>query len=210
LIAEEGQPAKRVHPIIQILVWAHMALIICWSLPAPPPALQNGSVRASPNTVVQNPVSWLLLGNWKLKTSPPVQNYMLTFSQWQYWDMFAPDPSSLDIWLDAEVTMADGTIKTVPYPRMSQMSIPVKYFHERYRKYVERLNGEEYSYKWPAFARWMARRAWTDPKNPPKEARLRRHWRDIRPYPEATPPEYSMFIFHVEAFEEGELERGGV
>lgn len=201
----EGSKRRQAHPVVQILVLTHLVLITSWSLPQPPPALENGSVQPSPRTIVSNPVAWGLWTNQRFRTSPPVQTTMLTFGLWQYWDMFAPDPSRLDIWLDAEVVYADGSTKIVPYPRMSQMPIHEKYFMERFRKYVERMNGEQYDFKWPALSQWMALKAWTDKDNPPVAVTMRRHWRDIAPYPQETSPLYAQFAFHTHAVDQAKL-----
>ncbi len=191
--------------MVQILVLTHLVIIASWSLPQPPPALENGSVQPSPRTVVSNPVSWGLWANQRFRSSPAIQTPMLTLGLWQYWDMFAPDPSRLDIWMDAEVVYANGSTAIVPYPRMSQMSIPEKYLKERFRKYVERMNGLEFDFKWPALSQWMAAQGWKDPSNPPIRVTMRRHWRDIQRYPEKTPPQYATFAFYTHEVDQERL-----
>ncbi|MBX3097820.1 MAG: hypothetical protein KF812_13275, partial [Fimbriimonadaceae bacterium] len=67
--------------------------------------------------------------------------------------------------------------------RMYDLSIGEKYLKERYRKFTERLNGDDFRAKWPHFAQRMAYLAWTDPDNPPEQVNLRRHFKEwVQPY----------------------------
>lgn len=119
---------------------------------------------------------WLLYWNAKyLKTLSPVRAYLLSTGAWQYWDMFAPDPSNTDVYCDADVTFRDGTTRTVAYPRMAELSIPMKYVKERYRKFYERAHGPNDAQLFPPFAQTFALGVYKDPKNPPVVVRLKLH-----------------------------------
>jgi hypothetical protein len=115
---------------------------------------------------------------------------------WQYWDMFAPNPAQDDHWLDAEVEFADGSKRVVSYPRMYSMSIPEKFFKERYRKYTERLSFTGYHWKWPHAAMWFAARAWTDESNAPVKVTLRRHVYLLKALPAPADKTYTTTEFY--------------
>lgn len=173
--------------LVRILVAAHVAAITAWSLPRAPNAFLNG--MAEP----KGPDA-LLVANDRI-VKPVIQPYVLASGIWQSWDMFAPNPASADLWCSAEVEMADGSIQTVEYPRMKNLSLPAKYFKERYRKFFERTSGDDYHLFWPAFAAQMAKRAKSDPSNPPVKVRLFRHWRMIKPPGQPQPTTYERYRF---------------
>lgn len=128
--------------------------------------------------------------NRKLKREPwsPVRPYMISTGLWQFWDMFAPNPNSLEVWLDAEVHFQDGSRQTVLYPKVSSMSHWDRFVKERHFKYVERVNPDVFAWKRPALAQWLALKAANDPKNPPVLVDLRRHFRVLRPYGQQSDP----------------------
>lgn len=182
---------KKVPWWVKAFVAWHVYAMTAWSLPQPPPALMNGQISFSFGELISRPVPWALALNQRIKGTSwlPLRPYMMATGLWQYWDMFAPNPSNLDIWLDAEVTFANGDKSTQLYPRMAAMSYPERYVKERFRKYVERVNPPEFDYKKPALGQWLAYEAAKDPGNPPVSIVVRRHFRKIRPYPQPTPQE---------------------
>ena len=157
---------------LKVLLFLHVTAITIWALPNPAPAAAEGR---------RNPVGteWLLFWNSHyLKNIGPLEVYLLGTGFWQYWDMFSPNPSQTDIWVDAIVTYKNGKEKTYQYPRIFLMSIPQKFMSERYRKFYERVNMDQNPYLWAPFAQHIA---WIndDPKNPPVTIKLRRHWIQI-------------------------------
>lgn len=176
---------QRVRWWVKVLVALHLVAIASWSLPNPAPGVMNGKVPPRGNEV-------LLHQNYqKLKLNPAVRKYLFVTGAWQYWDMFAPNPSSVDVWGDAIVVRKDGTRDTYQYPRIALMPIPQKYMMERYRKFFERVSTEEYSYLWPQFSRVIARKMNGDPANPPVKIILRRHRQPIPKLGEFVMPPYS-------------------
>lgn len=154
---------------VKALVLFHLFVITAWSLPNPANAILNGRVEPRGNEVI-------LVANFKsLKLNPVVRAYVFHTGTWQYWDMFAPNPASVDIWGDAEVLRQDGTMERYQYPRMYLLPIPNKYVLERYRKFYERANMRDYEAFWPQFALVVARKMDTDPKNRPVRVKLYRH-----------------------------------
>lgn len=174
----DSAPQRGVNPFIKAFVLFHMAITLSWSLPAPSPAFANGSIPATPANVAGHPVEFLLKVNDQAKNYSPLSNYLTTSGLWQYWDMFAPNPANVDLWWDSIITFKSGKTEVFQYPRMKDMTIFQKYFKERYRKYLERMNNDDTDgWKRPAFAQRMALLAYKDPNDPPVTVQLRRHWK---------------------------------
>lgn len=165
---------RRTAPVwVKILVALHLFAILIWTLPKLPDDVISG--RVTPRST-----QWLLYWNQKyLKNLNPVQAYLFSTGTWQYWDMFAPNPANWDWYCTADVTYSDGTKKEVPYPRIFSLPISQKLVKERYRKYYERAHDDNTPILWAPFAQAMALKAYTDPKNPPIQVDLVRHWHEI-------------------------------
>lgn len=201
--------AKRnAHLLVKLFVAFHLVAIIAWSLPNPPEAVRNGTIE---------PTGTMIFLNWNWQTfkngSPipeegqpgrafgyfrhynPVRFYDMSLGNWQYWDMFAPDPSNVDLWGDAEVFYKDGSMKRWQYPRIYDMPLWKKYFMERYRKFFERASSDQFSYMFPPFAQRVAYINWTDPNNPPVRVKLYRHTMLIPQIGTPRPTEYESFMY---------------
>jgi hypothetical protein len=155
--------------------------------------LLKGKVKPAP----------IALGDWLriyderyLKPLAVVQSTLFTVGTWQYWDMFAPNPSDTDWYCDVIIHYKDGSKKTVLYPRMYSLSIPEKYLKERYRKFYERAHDENgTSYVFTPFAYREAYENYTDPNNPPTKVELRRNWSKIPPPGMPPPKQYENYIY---------------
>lgn len=192
-ITEAGR-RRRVHPGVKAFVLFHMVMITSWSLPDPPPAIQNGTMPATPANVVTHFPDFLLLGNEQFKRLP-TRYYLLSTGLWQYWNMFAPNPANTDFWWDAIVTYQSGKVAIMPYPRMKDLGLFEKYFKERYRKYLERMNTDATdNWKRPTFAQRMALLAYRDPQDPPVRVQLRRHYRVMEGMDKPVPEKYTEYI----------------
>jgi hypothetical protein len=132
-----------------------------------------------------------LYANDKYVRDSPIKYYVLTTGFWQYWDMFSPNPASVDLWCDAQVEFKDGTVKRYQYPRVYLLSIPEKYLKERYRKFFERAHMDDNAYMRPYFAQRIAYLHYKDPKNPPVRVKLFRHSLPIAPPGEKQQAEYT-------------------
>lgn len=204
----QGEPAEnRTLPWwVRPLVLFHLLAITVWALPPPAPGIASGSlvpavytrsVGDMARTLVPFIHDKILLGAYRVKQEDggplgkAVRGYVVGTGTWQYWDMFAPNPSNLDVWVDAEVTFLDGTKRTAPYPRMAQLSIPKKYAMERFRKFLERAHSEEFQFLWAPFAQHIALENYTSPTNPPVRVVLVRHFRLIQPPGTPTPERYT-------------------
>lgn len=195
ICVEEAPAARRVSPIVKVWVLAHMVLVLSWCLPLAAPAVLNGSVPPTPANIARHPIDFLLASNNWFKNMSPTSNYLTRTGIWQYWDMFAPNPANVDFWWDAIVTYQSGKIEVVPYPRMKALPLFEKYFKERYRKYLERMNNDkEDSWKRPVFAQRMALLAFKDPKDPPVKVQLRRHWKEMKSMDTPVPEKYNEYV----------------
>lgn len=197
---------KRVNPFVKAFVIAHIVLVFHWSLPLPAPAISQGKVPPTRENVMRYPMDFALYANDYGRGALPTKYYLQSTGLWQYWDMFAPNPASLDYWYDAKVTYADGSERIVPYPRMKTMSIAKKFVSERYRKYIERTNTDNVdNWKWPTFAQRMALLAVDDPTNLPTKVELRRHYRQLKGPYEPEPLQYTRFTFYVHVVQQEAL-----
>ena len=183
---------RTVNPIVKILVVAHMALILSWSMPNAAPAIANGNIPPTPSNIARNFVDYGLAVNGLLRSAPPVRYFGFSSGLWQYWDMFAPNPANVDLWYDTLVVYKSGRSEVVPYARMKDLSIWAKYFKERYRKYTERIGADADAWKRPAFCQRMAYLAYKDPNDPPVRVFLRRHWREMPGMDKPVPQDYTV------------------
>ncbi len=207
---EQGQP--RVHILVKLWVLFHLFAITFYALPNPPEGLRAWSqadVDAKTLQFAQRPIGtdWLLIWNKKyLKDAPPLAHiggkeirfvdYLISTGFWQYWDMFSPNPSNWDGFVEVEVVYRDRSIKPFAYPRMKLLSIPTKYVKERYRKFLERAHSEENQWLWPVFAQRIALEAYKDPRNPPTLVRLHRRWKLVKPPDKPPSREYTDYVYY--------------
>jgi hypothetical protein len=174
--------------ILRLVVLFHVFAITSWSLPKTPPGIANGSIQFNFPSSLRNWSDWLLYVNERYvskKIAPepqtyasrPIQTYLLFTGTWQYWDMFAPNPSNWDGFVTADIFFADGTMREHQYPRINILPLHEKYVKERYRKFLERAHPDDYAWIRPYFAQRIALENYKDPENPPVLVVLHRHWR---------------------------------
>jgi hypothetical protein len=123
------QSIKRV--ALNAFIIFHLIAIVCWSVP------------------INNPVIHFV--------KESVRPYFLWTGLFQSWDMFGPDPKSVNSYLEAVVIYDDGTSQLWSFPRMELLSYSDRYFKERYRKYEENLQNNDFADLWPDAARYIAR-----------------------------------------------------
>jgi len=130
------------------------------------------------------------------------QKYISYVGLWQAWDLFAPNPASINVYLSAVVTYRDGSQREWVWPRMEQLDLLTRYREERYRKFVEYGNLDAYSGLWPSMAMFAVEQIkYRDPANPPVGVQLWRHWWFV-PLPPANgdishdpPHEWHQYLF---------------
>jgi len=203
-----SQPLKpkkeRNAPIwIKAFVVFHLVAITMWSLPYPKRPYQLGTAkfeistrspadfaRSFSETVTQG----ILYLNWRYLKLSPLMYYPGATGFWQYWDMFSPDPASVDLFMDAEVTYKDGSVFKFNYPRIYSLPLPTKYLKERYRKFFENVNSAEGKSARPYVAQRIALESFRDPANPPIKVVLFCNAFRIAPPGQPQPSQYSRSV----------------
>ena len=117
-----------------------------------------------------------------------VRPYMIVTAFAQSWSMFSPNPDKMDVYLTAQITYANGQVKTWEFPRMVHMNYVKRYEEERWRKMTEVVTHGSNHDLWPMMARYAARVNNPDPKNPPVSVELMQHSRFIPPPGQPIPP----------------------
>jgi len=142
--------------LVNAFILFHVVAIAAWSIPG---AAQPAPVRALNRLLAP---------------------YMLRSGLWQGWDMFSPEPLSINVDLDAEVTFADGSQATWVFPRMERLGYLERYRKERYRKWRERVRLDAFALVWPDTARYVAR-LYDGPEHPVDRVALTRRWVEVTP-----------------------------
>src|SRR5262249_43162511 len=108
----------------------------------------------------------------------PIGTYVIKSGLWHSWDMFSPDPLSINFNLKAEISYQNGAVRTWTFPRMEKLGYWERFHKERYRKWRERVRMDIYSVVWDDTARYIARLNDT-PTNHPVQVTLIREWQPI-------------------------------
>lgn len=90
------------------------------------------------------------------------------------WGVFAPDPRSTSIRLEARVTFADGTTTTWTIPEGPRVGSNLRLY--RWRKWLERARSDSYRSIWRPTAEWIAS-IHSDGPSPVARVELVRHHR---------------------------------
>src|SRR6266568_2768315 len=105
------------------------------------------------------------------------------------WDMFSPNPSRDNSYIDAEISYRNGRKQIWSFPQMQELGYAERYVKERYRRFAtESLCAKENAVLWPDAARYIARLN-ADASNPPRTVKLV-HYRSVissLPQPGETP-----------------------
>ncbi len=124
---------------------------------------------------------WGLPGsNFRFQLTRPVNAYVIWSGLWHSWDMFSPDPLSMNFDIEAQITYQNGMARTWVFPQMGKLSYAQRFQKERYRKWRERVRMDIYSGVWDDTARYIARLNDT-PTNHPVQVALIRRWEPIPP-----------------------------
>jgi len=134
-----------------------------------------------------------------------VTPYMTFTGLMQSWTMFSPDPSKLDMYVEARITYANGQERSWTYPRMINLGYIERYRHERFRKFIELAHLEDNRMIWPSVARYAARVNNHYPHNPPVDVQLIRHFR-FTPPPGGEWAPYQTSPFYKQAILEQDLQ----
>lgn len=157
----ELRPAPAAGDLSPIKRWAlnaflifHLVAITCWAMP------------------ITTPLTAALKDTFR--------PYLVWSGLFQSWDMFSPSPKTINSYVEATVTYANGNVRVWSFPRMERLSLTDRYMKERYRKFVEVLKEDMYSAMWPDVARHVARLN-NNGSAPISSVVLVRYWSDIVP-----------------------------
>jgi hypothetical protein len=124
---------------------------------------------------------WGLPGSsFRFFMTKPLNDYVIETGLWHSWDMFSPDPLSLNFEVEAVIRYQNGAEKHWSFPRMEELGYWDRFQKERYRKWRERVRLDMYSMVWDDSARYVARINDT-PTNHPVHVTFVRHWAPIPP-----------------------------
>lgn len=135
---------------------------------------------------------------------PIVRPYMTLTGFKQGWHMFGPQPSRLDVYVEARLTYANGRTAHWEFPRLATLNYAARVRQERYRKLIELGHGNSAGMVWPSLARYAARRNDPDPHNPPVAVELVRYFRQTPP-PGAPWPSFQSVSFYRTAITAADL-----
>lgn len=188
-MAESSASPGRTPWWIKAFVWFHLACIFSWTLPAHRELYDTTRPHYGTN-------AFLAFNAQHIRQTPIVRGYLFGSGFWQYWDMFAPNPSDTDTYGDAVVKFKDGSEATYWYPRVHDVAIPGKLPIERYRKFYERAGSEATAYLWLPFAQRVANQMYTRRENPPVLVTLRSHSKKIARPGAPQPTDYTEKIYY--------------
>jgi hypothetical protein len=167
------------HTAVSIFILFHLIAITCWAVP----------------------VNFSAVGQLREIIRP----YMLWTGLYQSWDMFAPNPKSIDAYIKAVVFTQDRHMKVWTFPRMEELSFRERYPKERYRKFAEMLPDQKNEALWPGVAAHVAR-LFNNPIDPPDKVVLIEFRADIKPgADESSPPVPEPNVFYEGYLEPGDL-----
>jgi hypothetical protein len=153
-------------------------------------------------TCVAVPVDFSPLKNVKDLVGP----YMVWTGLFQRWDMFAPDPPTVNTYVKSVVISRDRHMQVWSFPRMEELGFGERYRKERYRKFLEVLPQPQNAPLWPDVARHLARR-FKSQADPPDKVLLIEFQSDIRSEAEGSPePTPRPSIFYEDYLQPGELQ----
>jgi hypothetical protein len=179
--SEEHSADHRVpHVAVNIFILFHLIAITCWALPV------NFSAVRDLREIIRP--------------------YMLWTGLYQSWDMFAPNPKSIDAYIKAVVFTQDRHMKVWTFPRMEELSFRERYPKERYRKFAEMLPDQKNEALWPGVAAHVAR-LFNNPIDPPDKVVLIEFRADIKPgADESSAPVPVPNVFYEGYVEPGDLQ----
>lgn len=122
---------------------------------------------------------------------PPANRIIRIFGIEQAWGVFAPDPRSTSLELEARVTFADGSATTWEVPEGPVVGANLRYY--RWRKWLERIRSDDFRGLWPATARWVAS-LYDDGPEPVVRVELVRRFRENAI--EGEQPPYQEYTFY--------------
>lgn len=152
-------PLKAKRWTINFFIGFHLLSIACWCLPINTPLLAPCRSFVRP--------------------------YFLWAGLFQSWDMFAPVPKEANTYIEATLIYKDGSRTTWTYPRMDEITQVQRLFKERYRKFTDYFERDEFDDVLQDVARHIARLK-SRPGNPVKTVILIEKLSFIVPSPDGS------------------------
>ncbi len=177
----------------------HALIIFLWSLPQSPEVV-------SPEIGLGRPQDKLYRINDQFVRNGPPRNYMLATGLWQYWDMFSPNPLSVDSYIDCRIVFENGMATLWPYPRMANLNLYDKYLQERFRKNVERVGEPQNNFLWEPFCQRVALEAFKSRNLIPIEVTIIKRYRQIGPpQNDPKPDQYEEQTLYIHSVDTGQF-----
>jgi len=176
-----AQLHKLTRPLVTLFILFHLVFIAVWALPL------SNSLTHLPRKFISPYFSWLGLH--------------------QEWALFAPNPIAANSYVNAQVTLENGDLRTWDFPQLEKLGFKERYSKARYRKYVGWLYRRGFNYAWPDAARYIARQ-FKDSAIRPRTVKLIRHWALIPPITLAddSQPIWRSTVFFVYQVQPGDLQ----
>lgn len=114
----------------------------------------------------------------------------------QAWGVFAPNPRSSSLQVEARVTFADGSTTTWTVPEGANLVANLRYY--RWRKWLERVRSDEYRSTWEPTARWIASLYDDQPTPVVRVELVRRFHENVVEGPQPPWQEYTYFTLELE------------
>jgi hypothetical protein len=134
------------------------------------------------------------------EVSSPANRIIRILAAEQSWGVFAPDPRSTSLRLEARVTFADGSTATWHLPDGPRIGANLRYY--RWRKWLERIRADDFSGLWRPTAEWVASR-YDDEPSPVVRVELVRHFHENVVVGDQPPwQEFTYFTLEVDDAEE--------
>lgn len=88
------------------------------------------------------------------EVGPPAARLARMLGSEQAWGVFAPNPRSMSLDLEARITYADGSTSVWDVPEGGRLGGNLRYY--RWRKWLERVRSDSYRGLWRPTAQWIA------------------------------------------------------
>ena len=126
------------------------------------------------------------------KLGEPSDEIIRIFASEQSWGVFAPNPRSTSLKLEARVYFEDGSRKVWTVPEGPRVLANLRFY--RWRKWLERVRDDGYSSLWEPTAEWIAS-LYEDEPSPVVRVELVRRFHDNTV--EGPQPAYEEYTYYV-------------
>ncbi len=166
---------------LNIFIVFHLSLIVCWAVPV--------------NTRLF------------LVARPVIAPYMQWSGLAQGWNLFAPNPLSLNSRAEAEITYRDGQTELWKFPRPQDFGYIKRYTMEREHKFsFDSLQNDRFVILRPDAARYIARLNNTKTDNPPVTVTLVGYRSQIAPPGSGLPEPWKRRVLFTYSVQAGDLQ----